>query len=366
MKCTAKRESLIGPIAQVERSVGKNLTVPVLACVLMRVEGNTLTLTATNLEVGVRYSVPVSGGVDGTVAVPAGVFSHVLSSLPSGAEVALEVVEQVLVVQGGGGSSRITVQDAEEFPSLPVVDEGVDVTLPQKALVSALSSVAYCASTSTVKPELASVFVHPAGNELVCAATDSFRLAEKKVPLKQSVEADPFLIPARSVHDMVRVLTDDDKPVTLRVGEHQLSLTIGGVYMTLRLTQGTFPDYTQIIPKEFVAEATLLVADFERVLKKASVFSDKFQQILLTVEPEEGVFTVHTENSAVGESTDTVPAALEGESLAVRFNQRYLNDAFHTIHTDSFVFKWSGGSTPAVMRPVGDDSVVYLVMPMNR
>lgn len=366
MQCTAKRESLIGPITQVERSVGKNLTVPVLSCVLVRIEGNTLTLTATNLEVGVRYSIPVTGTADGVAAVPAGVFSHVLAAMPSGADVELVVEGSVLVVRGAGGSSRIALQDAEEFPNLPEVGEGVDVTLPQKALASALTSVSYCASTSTVKPELASVFVHPAGNELVCAATDSFRLAEKKVPLKEPVEADPFLIPARSVHDMVRVLADDEKPVTLRVGEHQLSLTVGGVYVTLRLTQGTFPDYTQIIPKEFVSEATMLVADFERVLKKVAVFSDKFQQVLLTVDPEAGEFTVHTENSAVGESTDVVPAALEGDSLAVRFNQRYLNDAFNTIHTDSFVFKWSGVSTPSVMRPIGDDSVVYLVMPMNR
>lgn len=366
MKCTTTKEQLLAPIGHADKTTGKNLTVPVLACLLLEVTDTVLTVTATNLEVGVRHSLPVADAEAGRVAVPGSVLLHVLGALPSGASLTLTKEGGFLVVTSVSGETRIAVQDADEFPTLPKVEGGVELTLPAEALTTALTSVSYCASGSTIKPELASVFVHPNGGTLVTVATDSFRLAEKRVPMKRPLSADPFLVPARSVHDLLRVLQDVKGDIVLTVGEHQLSLAHKGVYVTLRLTQGTFPDYTQIIPKEFVAEATMLVADLERVLKKASAFSDQFNQTTVSVDPNAKKFTLHTENSTIGETTDTIAAALEGDELEVRFNQRYLLDALHSVYTDSVVLQFSGQSTPALVRQVGDDSFLYLVMPMNR
>lgn len=366
MKCTTTREQLLTPLTHVEKSAGKNLSVPVLGCTLLEVTGSVLTLTATNLEVGVRYSISVADVQDGRVAVPGTILSHVVSSLPNGTSLTLETEGGYLAVTSAGGSSRISLQNADEFPDLPVVEGGTEVVLPAKTLMEALSSVAYCASNSTIKPELSSVFVHPNGGVLTTVATDSFRLAEKNIPLKQQASIEPFLIPARSVQDLLRVLEQAKDMVTLLVGEHQLSITHVGVYLTMRLTAGTFPDYTAIIPKDFMTEAVMLGFDIERVLKKASAFSDQFNQTTIVIEPLKKQFTVHTENTTVGETTDTVAAALTGDELTIRFNQRYLIEAFTTIATDSVVLQFSGQSTPAIVRPVGDESFLYLVMPMNR
>jgi DNA polymerase-3 subunit beta len=366
MKCRATKEQLLPSISHADRTTGKNQTLPILACVLLEVTENTLTCTATNLEVGVRSQALVQEGEAGKVAVRSSVLAQVIGSLPQGASILLRTEGTHLLVESVSGSSRIATQDVEEFPSLPSVTDGVNVELPQKALFETLTSVSHCASTNTIKPELASVYVRAHNGVLIAVATDSFRLAEKKVSLKRPVDVDAFLIPSRSVQDLLRVLEQTEKPVTLCVGEHQLSLETGSVFFTLRLTSGTFPDYEQIIPKEFVTEATMLVADFEQVLKRASIFSDKYNQVLVQIQPEQGAVVIHTENSAVGDTTDSVHAIVKGEEIATRYNQRYIHEAFTPIATDSFIFAVSGTSHPAVIRPVGDDSYRYLVMPMNR
>lgn len=366
MKCTTTREQLLTPLAYTERTTGKNLSLPVLACVLLEVQKNTLSLSATNLEIGVRYSIPIADAVEGRVAVPASTFLQVVTSLPSGCSLTIETEKGCLVLKSAGGTTRLTLHEADEFPELPMVEDGVTYTLPTKAFKDALISVAYCASSSSIKPELASVFVSIDGSTLVTCATDSFRLAESSIPLAQPITGTPFLVPARSVQDVVRSLEQVGEKVELVLNEHQLSITAPGHYMTTRLTTGTFPDYRAIIPKEFVTEATLLRADLERVLKKASAFSDQFNQTTLTVNPTTKTFTVHTENTTVGETTDTVPATLAGEEIEIRFNHRYLLEALHSIVADSIMIRFSGKSHPALVQPMGDAGFQYLVMPMNR
>lgn len=366
MKCTIIREQLLDAVLQAEKSTIKNHTLPVLACIILEVSKNTLFLSATNLEVGVRFSVTVLGTTDGVVAVSGSVLAHVISSLPSGTEISFEKKEGYLLITSSEGSTKISLQNNEDFPILPEVDESVEVILPAKKFKEAISAVVYCASNSTIKPELSSVFVHPDGGTLVTAATDSFRLAEKKIPLKVSVNSEPFLIPNKSTISLLRVLEKIDDDIVLKTNKHQLSITLPNVYITLRLVSGTFPDYTQIIPKEFITEATMLVFDFERVLRKATVFSDQFNQTTLTISPKKKKFIVHTKNENIGETTDSISTALVGEDLEINFNQKYLIDSLHSITTDSITIQFAGQSQPAIIKPIGSDGFIYLVMPMNR
>ena len=366
MKCTITREQLLDPVLHVERVAGKGLSA-VLSGTRLEVQGSQLSLTATNLEIGLTCSVPVQGEEDGVVVISGSVLAKTLGTLPSGAKVSLsDEGGKVLTVSCVGGVSRLTLLDTNEFPTLPQVTDGVEVVLPAKTLRDGVTSVAYCASPSTIKPELASVFVHPGGDMLVTAATDSFRLAERRLPLKQQAASDPFLIPSRSTAEFVRTLEQAEGDVVLRVSSHQLSLTLPQVYLTLRLTSGTFPDYTQIIPKEYHSTATMLAADIERVLRKASVFANSFNMTNIAIEPKQGEVIVHTENAQVGETTDTIPATVTGDALAMNFNHKYVSDALVPVHADSVVFSCAGPSQPVVVRPLHDESFLYLVMPMNR
>lgn len=366
MKCTVTREQLLEPVLQAEKSTVKKHTLPVLACIFLEVKNSTLFISATNLEVGLRFTVPVEKAENGIVAVSGSVVAHVLSSLPSGTEISFSTDSGHLLVQSSEGVSRIALQKSEDFPVLPEVEDGVELFLPAKEFRETIQAVVYCASTSTIKPELSSVFVHPDGSVLIGAATDSFRLAEKRTPLKNSVNAEPFLIPGKSTATLLRVLEQADGEVKVVSNKHQLSITLPSVYITLRLVSGTFPDYTQIIPKEFVTEATLLVFDFERTLRKATAFSDQFNQTTLTISPKKKKFEAHTKNDSVGETTDSLSAALTGEDLTISFNQKYLIDSLHSITSDSITLQFAGQSQPAIVRPISNDGFLYLVMPMNR
>lgn len=366
MKCTVTREQLLEPVLQTEKSTIKKHTLPVLSCIFLEVKDSVLFLSSTNLEVGVRFTVEVDKAENGTVAVSGSVLAHVISSLPSGIEITFGTDGGHLLLQSSEGISRIALQNAEDFPVLPEVEEGVELFLPAKELRETIQSVVYCASTSTIKPELSSVFVHPDGDILIAAATDSFRLAEKRTPLKKSVHSEPFLIPGKSTATLLRVLEQADGDVKVVSNKHQLSITLPTVYITLRLVAGTFPDYTQIIPKEFVTEAIILVFDFERTLRKATAFSDQFNQTTLTILPKKKKFEAHTKNDSVGETTDTLVAALTGEDLVISFNQKYLIDSLHSITSDSITLQFAGQSQPAIVRPVGNEGFLYLVMPMNR
>lgn len=366
MKCTVLREQLLEPVLQTEKSTVKKHTLPVLSCILLEVSNNELFLTSTNLEVGIRYTVAVSKAENGIVAVSGSVLSHVISSLPSGTEITIETDSGHVLIRSSEGVSRIALQDAEDFPVLPEVQDGVEVLLPAKEMRDTIQAVMYCASTSTIKPELSSVFVHPDGDVLVATATDSFRLAEKRTPLKKSVSSEPFLIPAKSTPTLLRILEQAEGEVKVVSNKNQLSISLPKIYITLRLVAGTFPDYTQIIPKEFVTEATLLVFDFERTLRKATAFSDQFNQTTLTISPKKKKFEAHTKNDSIGETTDTLSAALSGEDLVISFNQKYLIDSLHSITTDSITLQFAGQSQPAIVRPLGNEGFLYLVMPMNR
>lgn len=366
MKCTVVREQLLEAVVHTEKNTVKNHTLPVLSCILLHVSNNTLFLTTTNLEVGVRFSLNVEDAEEGTVAVSGSVLSHVITSLPTGANITLEKNKGYLTIKSSEGSSKIALQDTEDFPTLPEVSDGKKITLPADTLKEAITSVVYCASSSTIKPELSSVFIHPDGGTLIATATDSFRLAEKRLPLKESVESEPFLIPSKSTGSLLRILEKHTNPIEVYINKHQLSVSVDNVYITLRLTTGSFPDYTQIIPKEFISEATVLVYDFERTLRKATAFSDQFNQTKLTVSPKKKALIAYTKNETVGETTDAISAALSGEEIEISFNQRYLIDSLHSIHSDSVSLQFAGQSQPVIVRPIGDESFLYLVMPMNR
>ena len=368
MKCILNREQFLEPVSNAEKITVKNHTLAILSCILLEVSKDKLYISATNLEVGIRFVVDVKDSEDGVVAVSGSVLSHILSSLPKSTEINISTDKGNLIIESSEGVSKIALQNKEDFPILPETDnnKGDEITLPADKLKNAINSVAYCASVSTIKPELSSVFVYPNGNELITVATDSFRLAEKKITLKNNIESEPFLIPAKSTPYLLNVLDSVKGDIKINVNEHQMYVTLPNVYLTLRLVAGTFPDYTQIIPKEFETWVTVLFFDFERIIRKATVFTDKFKQTTLTISSKDKKITIYTKNDVIGETKDSLSANVIGDDITISFNHRYLADSLHSINSDSIKIQFAGQSKPAIVRPVNSDGFLYLVMPMNR
>jgi DNA polymerase-3 subunit beta len=212
---------------------------------------------------------------------------------------------------------------------------------------------------------LSAIFLTIEGGELVAAATDSFRLAEVKAPVKAKSTVSSLLIPARNIADLLRAVEFGDS-VEMRAGENQCTFITEFGFLTSRTIDGAFPDYKAIIPRDITASATCLKEDAIRAFKKISIFTDTFNQVHLSLKPSEKKFSVSALNASVGETIDFIPATLEGEDIDINFNARYITDALSVVGGDSISFAIAGQGKPMLLTDVPHRGFTYLVMPMNR
>ncbi len=366
MKIECIKEKLNQAVGRVEKITGKNLTLPVLSCVLLEAKNDMLTLRATNLELGIEVTIPVKVEQEGMIAVPGGILSNFISHLQKDNNVKLELSGANLTVSTSNNTTLIKTFAHEDFPTIPRIEDGKNFKINAQEFLKGLKSVWYSSATSSMKPELSSVYIYPDEDSIVFVATDSFRLAEKRVRVKKASDFTQILIPFKNVPEIMRVLEDAKDEIDVHLNKNQISFAFDGVYLTSRVVDGTFPDYKQIIPKEHKTEAIVLKQDLVSSLKLANIFSDNFHQVRLKVEPKKKSFEIRTKNSDVGENTNKIDSALTGDDVEINFNFKYITDCFQSIDSDSVSLEFVALNRPMVMRGVGDKSFMYLVMPMNK
>lgn len=344
----------------------KHVTLPVLQCVLIEAKGDSVVLRTTNLEIGMETTIPASVKIEGVIAVPAATLIQT-TNLHTERDITLRVEDTTLIVEGSGSKSEIKSIPHEEFPTIPKLS-GAGQTFAGSLFALGIRSTAFAASQSSIKPELGSVYVYQKKEHtLTFVTTDSFRLMEKTVPQKGVIFDHSILIPQKNALELARVCDTNGTDPVCRVDENQLSLEFAdGVYITSRLTSGSFPDYAQIIPKEFATSATLLKDDLAHAFKKSAIFLNKFFQVRFHV--AENGLTVSSDSGEVGTTTDTVRAQVEGDELTLNFNQRYVAEALPHFADDSLLLRFAGIGRPMVITGVndGEGSMRYLVMPMNK
>lgn len=366
MKIECLREKLGSAIAKAERVTGKNLTLPILSCVLLQAHDNTLVVRSTNLDVGLEIKIPVKIEKEGTVIVPGGVLSSFINNLKDDKSVHLEAVDGNLKVFSSTQSTIIKGQPADDFPTIPSLEKEREFEIDAKDLLKGFRAVWYSAAVSSMKPELSSVCIYGEDDAVVFVATDSFRLAEKHIKTKKAKDVGTILIPFKNVVEIIKVFEDTDGSVKVSLNKNQITFAFDGIYLISRIVEGAFPDYKQIIPKEFKTEAIVLKQDIISSLKISNIFSDKFNQINIKIHPKSKKLELKTKNNDVGETINTLQATVEGEEVDINFNYKYIMDCFQSIDVDSISLNFNGTAKPLVIRPVGDKTFTYLVMPMNR
>ncbi len=342
----------------------KVLSLPALSGVALEA-GETITLRATNLETGIELHIDGSVRSKGGVALPASIFRDITASLSGNGSITLETSGDTLALSTDKGKSTIKTLSYEDMPTLSAPEEGkTTFTLSGATLRSLIQSVASYASPSTVRPELASIFLSAEGGMIKAVATDSFRLAEKKVSVNTKLSPFSMLIPAKNALDIMQVIPDSD--IEVKADEHQCVFIWNSGRAVTRLVSMQYPDYAQIIPKAFSAEATVLKKDFETALKRASVFSDSFQKVKLGLDAKGKKVAFSARNTDIGESSEDISASASGESLELSFNHRYLAAPLQGMTSESISLSAAGIGRPLVVRGQGDQSFLYLVMPMNQ
>ncbi len=343
----------------------KSATLLALSSILIIAAEGSIKMRATNLETGIDLKVKGKVKHEGAVAISAPVLQQIASSLTNEGDLTLEHMGDIISLTSGTGKSSIKTVPYEDFPSIPFPENPKNrIVIPGVLLRTLFTSIASCASTSTVRPELSSIYLSIEGSVLTAVATDSFRLAEKKVPLSNKGTQGKFLIPAKNALEIAQALPDDE--VIMSFDEHQCAF-VGNMGMIVsRLTNATYPDYRQIIPKESIVEAVLLKKDFEIALKRTTIFSDSFQKVRVRFDPKKNSFSFFAKNIDIGESVETLSASVSGSALELSFNHRYLTAVLSLTNAESLSLVAAGIGRPLIIKGVGDTSLLYLVSPMNQ
>ncbi len=365
MKLECSIEKIKSALNNVERMTGKNLTLPVLGSILWVAKGNTLTLRSTNLSIGIEISIPSKVENEGTLAIRGDVLTSLFSVLVSDSNISFEQKENTLFVKTK--TSKITLKTIpyEDFPTLPTV-VGDEYIISSKSLYDGLKAVSYSAAITEIKPEIGSVYIYPDGDYLVFVATDSFRLAEKRIKVKQNFSFDGVLLPFKNVQEIIKVIENSSDSIGFIISKNQAVFKLPGVYITSRVVDGTFPDYKQIIPKNPTTTAIILKQDFLSALKVSNVLSDNFNQITISVNPSKKECILESKNNDIGENSTSISAALTGVDVTLNFNYKYILDSFQSINSDSISLEFYGANKPMILKGIGDSTFLYVVMPMNR
>ena len=317
------------------------------------------------LAFGIEIEIQAKVEKEGIVAVSGSVLMGIFANIFQKETVSLEEKDGNLLIKTKKSQIKLKCQPNEDFPTIPQV-EGSAFEIDSKKLIDGIKSVYYSSSVSDVKPEISSVYFYSKDENLTFVSTDSFRLAEKKIKIKNLEEIPGILIPFKNVPEILRVFGEFSGEIEIHFNKNQISFSSDNVYLTSRVIDGIFPDYTQIIPKEFKTECVVLKQDLLNALKLSNIFSDKFNQVNLIIKPKSKVFELSSQNNEVGENKTSLDAALTGEDVEVSFNYKYFVDCFQSINSDSVSIRLNQSSKPIVVSGVSDTSFLYLIMPMNR
>ncbi len=375
MKVTVLQENLAHGLGIVSKAVSPRSTLPVLANVLIASDEGRLRLSATNLEMGITCWIPARIEEDGSTTVPARTFSDLVSTLP-GDQVALKLdpATQTLNVRGGSSTNDIKCIDAQEFPPMPVPDFDGAVQINVGDFREMIHQVAFAASSDEARPVLMGVLVQVDKDKLTMAAADGFRLSVRKAVLS-TPSATPVsaIVPAQALKELARVATEGEEPIymILPKGRGQVVFRVKDVEVVSQLIDGTFPDFQQIIPRSYKSRTLVSTSSLLKACKQAEIFAREGSNVARLniktaqsdMQPSEVEISATSEET--GKNETIVEATVDGSGLLIAFNVKFLREALEVIRTPNVALETSAPNAPGVVRPVGDDQFLHVIMPMH-
>lgn len=362
MKLKVTQENLNKALGLVARVASTRGTLPILSNVLLKIEDNRLHVSATNLDIAISCELGAQVQDEGSLTVPARLLQDFVSSLPAGV-IELEQEEQRLKVTTDSYKSVINGVSAEEFPVMPAIDDGMTWKISGPLLKKALQQVLIAASNDEARPVLTGVYFHTVDGVLYVAATDSYRLAEKRLmSLKDKVD---LLIPATALHDVLRIINDFDDDISVVHDDQQVQFRAGDVELVARLIEGNYPDYRKLVPASFSTTAVIPRADLTNITKVSSLFArESAGSIVVSVdEPSESIW-IHAVASQLGENNATLKITATG-SGSITLNSRYLLDALQAMDAKTVKVGFNGKLEAVMLTDVDNDDYLHIIMPLK-
>lgn len=361
-----------------ERVTGKNLTLPILDNVLVEALQNFLKISATDLELGIQWWGMCKTEKEGKIAVPAKLLGQIVGSL-SDEKVNVKEKGNTLVIEGKNHKTQVKGFTSDDFPIIPTFSKDVFVEVDAKKIKEGLMSVVDVVSLSQIKPEISGVYFLFEKDAVKMVATDSFRLAEKIIAFsnKQGYknmfkEGISFILPQRAAKELINIISDEEKTLRIYLSESQVlfetflsTVNHPEINLISRQIEGEYPSYQEIIPKDGKTKITVNKEEFLKQIKTAGIFGGRTNEVVLKITAKEKQVEIFSQDADIGEASLNIPAKIEGSSIKVSFNWKFLIDGLVNIKSSEIVFEFQGDDGPAVIRPVGDVSYLYVVMPIK-
>ncbi len=373
MKFTCLQDNLSKGLGIVSRAVSARSTLPVLGNILLATDQAQVRLSATNLELAVTCWIGAKIEDEGSVTLPAKTLVDLVNTLP-GEPVSLALTARTQTVNINCGRIKASIKgiDAQEFPTIPPADLDKAIQLNVEDLRSMITSVIFAAATDETRPILTGVLARLEGNRFVLAASDGFRVAERTAYLSSPVsEPVTAVIPARALAELARII-DPEQPVYMQLppGRGQVIFHNGTVELVAQLIEGAFPVYQGIIPKAYRTRTVVGTDEFRKACRSSDIIArEAAHTTRLKIKPGEeltpGHVTISATAAEMGDNVADLDATIEGDAVEIAFNVKYLVDVLGVIDTPNVALETAGATSPGVIKPVGRDDYIYIVMPMH-
>jgi len=364
-----------------ERITGKNMTLPILDNVLIENDTEYLKISATDLELGIQWWGVCKTEKEGKIAVPARLLNQVIGSL-SVSEETVNIKEKglSLVVESSKKfKTNVKGFSSDDFPIIPSFFKDVFIEIDGRKMKEALTSVVDVSSISNIRPEISGIFMYFGKDSVRFVATDSFRLAEKVLKFaansnyQNKFDKDlEFIIPQKAVKELINIIPEDGRSIKIYMSESQILFETTyinnnhpEVNLVSRQIEGQYPNYQEIIPKSSKTRIVVDRDEFIKEVKTAGIFGGKINEISLGIKKGGSEIEITSQDADSGESNQSLDAKIEGGDLKVSFNWKFVLDGLQNIKSPEISFEFQGSEGPAVIRPIGDDSYLYVVMPIK-
>ena len=373
MKIQILQEKLKQGLNIVERISSKSLTLPILNNILITGEKNFLNLSATDLEIGINWWILSKTEKEGKITIPSRLLSSFVSLLPN-KKIDLSEKDNNLIIECENYKTQIKGLFADEFPIIPKITGGENVSFMASSFCKGLAQIVDVVVLSTTRPEISGVYFNFQKNLLTLAATDSFRLAEKKISFKDSLLKQEYslILPQKTIREIINIFSEKTGEIKMFFSPNQVMFEYpmeeakhAQVQIISRLIEGEYPNYQEIIPKKFTTQIILNKAEFLNQIKTASLFSGKINEVKIKTIPEDKKILISSQSADIGQHQSSIIGKIKGQPIEISFNHKFLLDGLSNIQSSEVVFEMNSDSGPGVLKPLGDDSYIYVVMPIK-
>jgi DNA polymerase-3 subunit beta len=369
MKLVCTQVDLEEALNIVGKAISQNTTLPVLNNVLLKAEGNKLNFAGTNLEIAIQCFIPAEVKSEGSITVPAKLLVSYISLLKD-EKVELSVDDSnTLSIKAPSSQTKIKGIGADEFPIIPSVNKDNVFKISRKDLDLAITQTVFAAASNTARPVLSGILFDLRKDVLKMVATDSYRLAEKRIDLKEKVDFDlQSIVPARTVSELGKIIAKSNaEEIEITVSKNQILFVVGDTRMISRLIEGKFPDYEKIIPHAHKTKIDVKNDELALVVRRVGLFARENNNNIKCTVTNDGKLTVSTDETKVGEEKAELGGKVEGENNKIALNSQYLLDVLNFIQADEVTLELDDKLSPAVIRITkeSEKTYMYIIMPLK-